>query len=372
MRVGIDIRCLMEKKYSGVSLYTLNLLHEIFHQDKKDEYILFYNSGKPISIPEFPYPNVRIFSTNYPNKIFNLALRFFHFPPLDILMGGVDIIFFPNINFFSVSKKCKMILTIHDLSYERYQGHSTLKSRIWHSIISPKKMCERSDHIIAVSENTKNDLLDLYKIPDKKISIIHSGLDEKIHAVENKEILNFVKEKYSLPDNFILYLGNIDSRKNISGIIQAFMLDIIPRDCHLVLAGFHAQDKNHIERIIKNRNGRIHCIGYIDEEDKSAVFSLSKVFLYPSFYEGFGFPPLEAMACKVPTIVSCAGSLPEIVGDASILIDPYNVNDIAHAVRSLLYDDVLRKKIIEKGCKRAQLFQWQATAQKVIQLFSTI
>lgn len=366
MRIGIDIRSLMEKIYSGVSIYTLSLLHEIFRQDAKNEYVLFYNSAKPVVLPEFNYPNVTIFHNKIPNKFFNLSLKFCKRPMLDTLIGGADIFFFPNINFFSVSKKCKIVTTIHDLSYERYPEFFSIKSRFWHKLVNPKKICQLSDRLIAVSGHTKNEIKNLYSIPEEKISIIRSGVGSGPVSAENT---NFIKKKYSLPDEFILYLGNIDPRKNIAGVFYAFLHNNLPENCHLVITGFGSFEKKWLYGAIQQSHGKIHCIGYVHESEKRALFSLAKIFLFPSFYEGFGFPPLEAMACGVPTIVSSSSSLPEIVGDASILIDPYNSADIARAIKLLMEDNTLRNALIERGRERVKLFQWENTARAVIELF---
>lgn len=372
MRIGVDIRSLMEKTYSGVSIYTQNILREIFRLDAKNEYFLFFNSGKPVAIPEFSYPNVRVIKSNIPNKLFNASLRFLQKPNIDKKIGGVDIFFFPNINFYSVSDTCKIVTTIHDVSFERYPNFFSLKSKLWHKLIQPKKLCERSNHLIAVSEHTKKEIMDMYKISEEKITIIYSGIDENIHEVSDNAMLQRVKEKYNLPDFFILYLGNIESRKNISGIIRGFLYKEIPWYCHLVLAGF-GKYRNFLPENLENESkNRIHYIGYIDQKDTCALYSLSKIFLYISFYEGFGFPPLEAMACGVPTIISAASSLPEVAGDASIIVDPYNIRDISKAIQYLIEDNGLRRAIIEKGKLQIKKYRWENSARKVIEIFSNI
>ncbi|KKQ54752.1 MAG: Glycosyl transferase, group 1 [Parcubacteria group bacterium GW2011_GWA2_38_13] len=357
----------MEKTYSGVSIYTLCLLHEIFRQDTKNEYVLFYNSAKSVELPKFHYPNVTIYHNKIPNKIFNLSLKLFKRPKLDELIGGTDIFFFPNINFFSVSKKCKVVTTIHDLSYERYPEFFSIKSRLWHALINPRAICQISENLIAVSEHTKNELENIYKIPKEKITVIYSGVSQNSGADRNAKS---IREKYSLPDSYILYLGNIDPRKNIEGVIDAFLHNNLPESCHLVITGYGAYERKWLHEAIQQSHGKIHSIGYVHESEKRALYSLAKIFLFPSFYEGFGFPPLEAMACGVPTVVSASSSLPEIVSDASILIDPYNSADIASAIKLLLENDALRNALIEKGRERVKLFQWQDTAKAVIEIFS--
>lgn len=373
MRIAIDIRCLMEKQYSGVGTYALHLIQEILRQDQKNEYILFCHSAHKREVPGFHFPNVRIVKHHIPNKLLNFSLKFFHKPYLDTLAGGADIIFFPNIQFTSVSPQCKMITTIHDLSFERYPEVFSFKSRFWHRAIDVKKLARRSDAIIAVSEHTKRDLVELYKIPEEKINVIYSGISDTYGRVEDRETLERVRKKYCLPKEFILYLGNIDPRKNIENIISAYIgLDSFfqrSKEKHLVIAGAPLEKSQKIFQLMKKRKDTIHYIGYVDENDKAALYSLADIFVYPSLYEGFGFPPLEAIACGTPTITSYAASLPEVLHDSVIFIDPYNINDTQRAVQTLLEDEKIRHRLRDRGMKRLRQFQWSETARKVIGMF---
>jgi len=369
MKIGIDIRGLMEERYSGVSLYTLNLLHEIFRQDLKNKYVLFYNTSKEVKMPKFPYPNVKIFFTKFPNKIFNLALRFLKTPKLDVFLGNVDLLFFPNINFFAVSEKCKVVTTIHDLSFEIYPEFYSKKSRLWHRLVEPRKLCARSQKIISVSQSTKNILMDTYKISENAIRVIHSGISTTVQRVTYPEILSGVRKKYALPQKFVLCLGNVEQRKNVGSAVSAFLSGKLPEDLHLVISG-NTTDKR--EPLGEKANEKIHYIGYVSEGDKNALYSLSRMFLYPSYYEGFGFPPLEAMACGVPTIVSQVSSLPEVAGNASILINPNNTNDIIRAINHLYANETLRENLIKKGLERVKFYDWDRSARELLELFHSI
>ncbi len=366
MRIGIDIRCLMEKNYSGVCIYTQELLKAMFEADKSNNYVLFYNSAQELKVPKFDYPNVSVFENTIPNKIFNASIKFFQKPHIDELVGGLDVLFLPNIQFVSVSKKCKIVTTIHDISFERYPQFYTARARIWQFAIHPKNLCERSNRIISVSQNTKNDLHDVYGVDPNKIRVIYSGVSEYFRPIDDKEILQAVKKKYSLPETFFLYLGNLEPRKNIDSIITVFQRNKIPQKTHLVIAGANAWKYKQFYAMAEKLKDRIHFIGYVDERDKPALYSLSQTFLYPSYYEGFGFPPLEAMACGVPVIASNTSSLPEITNNASILVDPYNINDIESAVHTLFNDLGARKILIERGIRRASLFRWSEAARQTI------
>lgn len=371
MRIAIDIRCLLEKHYSGVGLYTLNLLHEIFRQDAKNEYVLFYNTAKKARIPEFHYPNVKISGHKIPNKIFNSAVQFLKFPKLDEFIKGADVFFFPNVNFFSFSKKCKVVTTIHDLSFEMYRDFFSFKARLWHKMIQPKLLCQRSDKIIAVSENTKRDIVKLYNIPDEKIQMIYLGIITRNENPDPEKIKK-VKEKYRLPEKYVLFIGNLEPRKNIESAIAAFLKSNISKDYFFVLAGAQSWKSSRIHELIKKHFERIHYIGYVEENEKPVLYALASLFVYPSYYEGFGLPPLEAMACGVPTIVSHASSLPEIVGNASILVDPYDVNDIAKAIETAIADNSLRDELVRRGHQRANEFQWEKAARETIDVFQKL
>lgn len=369
MRIGIDIRCLMEKNYSGVCIYTRELLRAIFEEDHENDYILFYNSAQESKVPKFDYPNVSVFENTIPNKIFNASIKFFQKPHINELVGGLDVLFLPNIQFVSVSEKCKIITTIHDISFERYPEFYTVRARLWQSAVDPKNLCKKSRRIISVSQNTKNDLVDIYGIAKEKIQVIYSGISDSFRPITDMGLLDAVKKKYFLPEDFVLYLGNLEPRKNIDSIIEVFLKKMIPQDTHLVVVGANAWKYKRLHSMAMKLKERIHCIGYVEEEDKSALYSLSKVFLYPSYYEGFGFPPLEAMACGAPVIASNISSLPEITNNASILIDPYNINDIARALNTLLNDSEARKIFIERGLRRSSQFRWNNSARETIKLF---
>lgn len=382
MKIGIDARCLGEGRRTGVEEYTLNLLNTLFRSDKKNEYVLFFNSFRPEKT-DFSwinqYPNVMLRRFNFPNKLLNFFFWYCNWPKMDKMIGGVDLFFMPNIIFGSVSKKTKLLVTIHDLSFERYPESFSLKRRLWHIFINPKKLCARADTIIAVSESTKNDLLDLYKISPSKIKIIYSGISEKFTVLDrNDEKLVKVKEKYKLPYKFILYLGTVEPRKNIVGILRAYhqlqkggSADAAQKELlnyKLVIAGSKGWLSGKIFSEIEKSEFRdsISLINFVEDKDKEYVFNLASLFVYPSFFEGFGFPVLEAMRCGVPVITSNVSSLPEIVGSGAIMIDPSKPEEIAEAMKDLLTDKKMRDNLVKKGFEQATHFSWQKTAKEFL------
>ena len=395
MKIGIDIRTLMDAQYSGVSEYTLNLVKEILKLDSQNEYRLFYNSTKDIEkhMPKFNYPNVKIIKKSIPNKILNYFLfKHLNYPKIDRALG-VDLFFMPHINFIALTpnpspapaereRGGKSILTIHDLSFLRFPEYFSFRKNFWHKMINVKKLVKKFDKIIAVSENTKNDIVELCGVKPEKIKVIYSGIESEFKELNSKALelssLNFVKEKYKLPEKFILFLGTVEPRKNIEGLISAYNKFRARHDefknYKLIIAGGKGWKSEDILNEWKKSKYKddVKFLGYVDKKDKVYLYNLASLFVYPSFYEGFGFPPLEAMACGTPIIISFTSSLPEIVGSAGIMVDPHNITDMASAIEQVLSNDELRNNLIEKGMEKAKAFSWENTAREYLEVFKNL
>lgn len=372
MNIGIDIRVLARGARTGVEEYAINLLSEILPLDKSVNYKLFYNAYRKVELnyPWLALDNVYLKSYKIPNRFFFIGARYLDRPKIDKLLGGVDVYFNPHFFVAPLSRSCRKVITFHDLSFEHHPEFFSKRKRLWQKLLmNTKKEAEKADKIIAVSNSTKEDLINLYGIDSDKIEVVYSGVAKRFKPVNNEQqITNSVKEKYNLPDKFILYFGTIEPRKNIVGIIEAFELLKSDKSLKLVIAGAKGWLYGDIFKAAKNskRSQDIFFTGFVDNEDKPFLYNLAELFVYPSFFEGFGFPPLEAMACGLPTIVSCNSSLPEVVGKAALMIDPANIDELAWAIEIALTDNELRKRLIEAGIKRAKKFSWQKCAEKTL------
>ncbi len=360
MKIGIDVRVFAGGKRTGVEEYTRNFLETLFARKTEHEFILFYNSYKGTQIDfawATSYPHVTLKEFHFPNKVLNLLFWYFGMPKIDKLLGGIDVFFMPNNNFVALSRKVKLILTVHDLSFKHYKQTFSFKRRLWHWFVNPRKLVKRAHKIIAISQATKNDLLFTFKTEDKKVLVAPNGKTGVRGKLSRNDLsLISVKEKYSLPYKFILSFGTIEPRKNIVHTIRAFEsfkknYFNISESYKLVIAGSSGWQSDAIEKKINSSKYKDDIIRITDipEEDKEALFLLADVFVYPSLYEGFGFPPLEAMQTKTPVITSHSSSLPEVVARHAILIDPNRPQEITQALVQLIPQKKLRDLLFKNS-----------------------
>ncbi len=405
MTIGIDIRVLAKGTRTGIEEYVLNLLPRLLALDppsgeagKNIKYKLFYNAFKKVKLdyPWLKLPNVELKEFKIPNRALDFFSQIFQWPKINKFLDDIDIFFSPHFLPISLSKNCKRVITFHDLSFKHHPQFFSPSRKLWHFLTFPKQQARTADKILADSQSTKEDLVKIYKINPDKIEMVYLGVSEDFKPIE-KENPKFkeVSARYSLAEKFILYFGTIEPRKNIISTIRAFEslkekhshkvhwknIDVHQdkttndfADLKLVIAGAKGWLYKSIFKEAKNSKHQKDIIftDLIDDKDKPYLYNLASVFVYPSFFEGFGFPPLEAMACGVPTIVSNNSSLPEVVEDGAIMIDPYNVDELAYAMRIVLKDKELREKLIQKGLEQVKKFNWDKTAEKVLEVFRKI
>jgi len=269
---------------------------------------------------------------------------------------------------------CKLVTAIHDLSFEHlpetFRWHEAPRMRF-----AIRRTARRSDHIVTCSEYSRDDILRTYRLPESRVTTIPLAAPSFIRRETNAERLAAVRRSCDLPDDFILGVGSIQPRKNLERLIAAYAMlakrsDIPP----LVLAGKMAWLYGSSVDAAANHGvaDRVTFTGFVPDEDLGALYSAASVFVYPSFFEGFGLPPLEAMQCGTPVITGDRTSLPEVVGDAGVMVDPYDVTAIANAIERLLMDDTLRADLSQRGIERAKTFSWEKAARATLDVFERV
>ncbi|MBP7992608.1 MAG: glycosyltransferase family 4 protein, partial [Candidatus Magasanikbacteria bacterium] len=326
MKIAIDVRPLQTSIKTGVGEYASELLTAVFSLYPEHEYFLCSSGTKPWSMP-LPWQKPNIFSLHLslPNKIINSAILLGNYPRLSVwpnLLGkkiNFDWIYFPNLNFIAPEPRCKTIITIHDASFALFPEYFSIHRRLWHQAVKPQKIINSVSKITTPSISTLHDVTTLFNISPEKTTVIYPGLCSE-WVVPDVTQLEVVKKKYNLPDNFILSLGAIEPRKNIQGAIMAFAeWQKNNPDATLIIAGAPGWKNKSIFSLIK-KTPNVRFIGYVSDTEKPALYSLAQIFLYPSFYEGFGLPVLEAMRAGTPVITSHCSALPEVAGTAAYTV----------------------------------------------------
>lgn len=388
MTIGIDIRVLGSPIKSGIEEYAENLIPNLIRKGRDINFKLFYSSGRGY-LPEYNWlqeSNTKLYKFNFSNNLLFTSACFVNRPFIDKMIGGADVFLFPHFFLSSLSPNCKRVTTFHDLSFLYYPEFLTLRKKIWHNLqMNPKWQAKFSDKIIAVSESTRNDLVNFYKIDPTRINVIYSGISKnfetnKLPPTHNQKIETTALEEFrrlkKLPKRFIFSLSKIEPRKNITNIIRAFS-NVKEASCYkdlgLVVAGTKGWLCQEIFKEAKRSKYKNQIIftGQISNEEKILYYQTASIFVYPSFFEGFGFPPLEAMLSGVPVIASRNSSMPEVLGNSAILVDPHNVAELELWITKILDDKNLSKMISEKGVKQASKFTWEDTATKTLEVLKT-
>lgn len=376
MKVGIELQPCLKNK-SGIGIYTYELMKRL--QEHKEielcgDVFNFMNRNNiepDLSGLHFKMQVCKVFPYGVYRRIWNYVPI-----PYRILFNReVEITHF--FNFIVPPRiKGKVINTIHDMTYILYpetmdqRNLKRIKDDIQYSV-------DRSDRIITVSESSKRDIIKYLGVEEEKIKIIYPGVDyEKFSRYPTAAEIKGVKEKYNLPDEYVLYMGTLEPRKNIPSIIEAFYQlkqqdDPQVQALKLVLAGkkgwlFESIFKKVQELGIEDD---VVFTDYVAEEDKTVIYNQARIFVFPSLYEGFGIPVLEAMAASIPVITSNVSSLPEVAGNAGILVEPMDVSAIAQGMYKLLKDKGYCKEIVKKGHEQAEKFNWNKSADSLINIY---
>ena len=391
MRVLVDIRHLTRPQPSGVGEYTRELLEAIFRLEQRYDYTLL-STGRHAPSPVFSplnvegqryahrptpntlqVPNIHHLHIPIPNKILHASMVLRHDPTITKLAGGrPDLLFLPNLNIAPIPPELPYVLTVHDLSWRLFPHFFSRRMRLWHRLTRPERLITHARAIITPSHATREDLLRLFPFAPERVHVIAHGVADMFHPTfETRD--HGVRSRYKLPKRFVVFLGTIEPRKNLLTTLAAIAsYRAQSRDnMHLVVVGGNGWNTRPIRKRFAEPDVRVwtHLIGAVPAEDRPAILRSAQALVWPSLYEGFGLPILEAMACGTPVITSLVASLPEVGGDAALYIDPTNPHDVTMALHSLVQSPTLRALLREKGFAQAKNFSWNTSAKKTIEVF---
>ena len=364
MKIAIDIRTAAGEK-AGKGCYTFNIVQHLLTLDHKNEYFL-YTKEQVAGFEQFK--NVQMYQIKASGLLWHYAVA------RDVKKNDVDLFFAPGSFIIPtlLPKNIKTIVTVHDLvAFLFPQGHN--KKAVLIEKLFLRRAVKRADKILAVSENTKGDLLEKFNNLEGKIELIPCAASEIFKPVDKSKLLDFAKQT-NLPKNFFLAVGTLEPRKNYLNLIKAFSLveKQFP-NFHLVIVGQKGWDYEEIFQEIKTHylQKKVHVLGYLSNTSLLNLYNLAKALVFPSFYEGFGLPPLEAMQSGCPVIASNCSSIPEVVGDCAILIDPESHTEIAGAMIKVIQNEKLREDLIQKGVSQAKKFSWGKSAERLLEIIKT-
>lgn len=365
MRIGIYIGAL--SNLAGIGRYVFYLLNELMCVDPVNYYKLYRPSDICIDNLFRPLPaNFSCQNLFHKRKKLHALWYLGICPNLNNIFHDIDIFHSPDIANFPIIKK-KLIVTIHDLAWKKFPAFYPFRTRRVCDLML-KRTIKKADHLIAISKSTKNDLVDYLNIDEEKITVVYEGCD--IGRFKPLQITDEIRNSYNIKGNYILSLGDINPRKNIERLIKAFAIldNHVKRNYCLVLAGNKGYKFKELQNLINylKLENKVITTGYIRDDDLPMLISGADLFVYPSLYEGFGLPILEAMACGTPVITSNISSMPEIAGKAAILADPYNVEEIADAIKRVLSSTNLQSSLINAGFLRSNEFSLEKMAKETL------
>ena len=375
VRVAIDIRAVSD---FGVGTYIRNVVRELGKLDQGNEYVLIGEAERIFDVTRLP-KNVTTVELTVPPSTTRgyLALR-------KVLRDrGCDLMHIPSLFWLPpYLPPCPYVVTIHDVldyMYRAANGRGLLRSMHFYST---RFVLRHASRIMAVSNFTKNDVARLFGIPGERIEVIYNAIDERFmqgHASPEEQ--EFIAERYQVNYPFVLYAGRISPHKNLVRIIEAFSSlkaelskDALLSDLKLIIIGDEVSRHPDLRRtVIKSGvQNDVRFLGFVPIDVLRIFYDAAKVFVFPSLYEGFGLPPLEAMAHGTPVITSNTSSLPEVVGSGAVLVNPENVFEIRKALYRTLTDQVLRDKLKLKGYEQVQRYSWQSSVSRMLQVFDAV
>ena len=369
MRIAIDARKI---RYFGIGTYVRNLLRQLARQDETHDYVVFCREADWDAIDGLG-PRIRpVVETagNY-SVAEQLAL------PIDLRREGADLFHAPHYVLPPLTP-CRSVVTIHDCIHLRFpqylpnrMGYAYARAQMWTAT-------HKAARVMTVSEASKRDILRYFSVPESRIDVIYNAIDDRFWQEPTADDVMRVRDRYRLTDPFVLYAGNIKPHKNLERLIEAFQLmrqnDADLSNVQLLIIGDEISKYATLRRAVHRHKLHKHVrfFGFVSDQTLAALYRLAYVFVFPSLYEGFGLPPLEAMASGCPVITSNVSSLPEVVGDAAVMIDPYEPAAIAEAMHRVLTTPALREDLQRRGLARARGFSWERSIKRVREIYAEV
>ncbi|MHB8882705.1 MAG: glycosyltransferase family 4 protein [Thermodesulfovibrionales bacterium] len=374
----VSMRIVVNGRFSGVKTGVGRVIENLFsslqHIDHENEYFIYVNEEFREFV-RFTNPRFHLISNGIPagNSLLNHLWTQTGFL-LGIMRQHADVVILPQINLYLI-KLAPTILFQHDL-IEHYVPNQKWYKLLFRRLAYPLAL-KLADKVVCVSENTLNDVKKIYHLPDRKLVVIRNGVDLSLfRQVDREAARQHVRAKFGIGDTYILYTGTLTHpQKNLLRLIDAYE-NLRQRGVtlQLVLAGGNGKDADLIHQRIRElgSGANIVCTGYVRDEDLPFLYNAATVFCFPSLYEGFGLPVLEAMACGCPVVTSNTSSLPEVAGDAALLVDPVRSSDIAEAMYLMITNKQLNRAYAEKGLQRAKCYTWERAAHELLAIIRMV
>jgi len=351
--------------YTGIGRYIQNLVVNLPAISAGDSFAVQLGE-KTIPLPDIE--NLKTIKVSRNIAVYSMGEQ--AFLPFEMKNTGADLLHYPSFNMPIVNFR-PSVVTIHDLIYYLNPAACPNRAAYLYARVMFKLVSRVAKKIITVSEYSKKDVVAHLGVDPAKVTAIPNGVGEMFKPVKDGKRRSEVRDKYGIKGDYILYVGSHQPRKNLVRLIEAYSCLKNAGDCTLVLTGKvearRAEVYSSVEKF--GVKGRVHFIGEAADDDLPTLYSMARVFVFPSLFEGFGLPPLEAFACGCPVVSSNVTSLPEVVGDAGIMVDPTDTGAIAAAIDKVLGSATLQSEMREKGLKRAALFSWAACAEKTLAVY---
>jgi glycosyltransferase involved in cell wall biosynthesis len=368
-RIAIDVIPLLGP-LTGIGYYIQELVQQFRRLAPEYEYVYYYGYfSKRILKDSKLVHGFKDFLSKMP--LLRSSLRGFRGTVAKYHPAEFDLYFEPN--FIPLDIKAKRIVTtVHDFSFQLFpEAHP--KDRVRYFAKNFLRNIRRSTHIITDSACTKAEAMEILQVSAEMITPIHLGVDHDVFKIYDKDALESCRDEFGLPEKFVLFVGAREPRKNLDRLVGAYaeLPEQIQNEFNLVLVGPRGWGKGDPSSRKKLGN-RVIVLDYVETQTLALIYNLASIFVYPSLYEGFGLPPLEAMACGCPVVVSRAASLPEVCADAAYYVDPKDTQSIAEGMYKVLFEEELRRSLIEKGKARAGRFTWERTARETLAVFAEV